>query len=87
LSARLAAESTALHGGAHDRLPDAFVAGAAALQHVRNDALLPAELLPADWPGADLRAQYRTYQRAFAEAAGAWFRALDGVGAASSVRP
>ena len=34
-----------------DGIP-AFLAGAAALRHVRADPLLPAELLPADWPGA-----------------------------------
>ena len=54
---------------------DAFVAGAAALRHIGTDPLLPAELLPADWPGAELRAEYAAYQRAFDAAARDWFRA------------
>ena len=28
------------------------------LRHLQADPLLPAELLPADWPGARLRATY-----------------------------
>jgi phenylacetic acid degradation operon negative regulatory protein len=78
LSDGLAAVTAALRGGEHDRLADAFVAGAATLQHVRNDPLLPREVLPGRWPGTELRDTYRTYQRAFTAAAGAWFREVDG---------
>ncbi len=85
LARRLGNEVDALRAGSHERLPEAFVAGAAALQHVRNDPLLPEALLPADWPGDELRAQYRTYQRAFADAAAAWFRSTGSVATASSV--
>jgi phenylacetic acid degradation operon negative regulatory protein len=53
---------------------DAFVAGAAALRHVGADPLLPSDLLPPDWPGATLRAEYARYQRAFDATARAWFR-------------
>ena len=84
LRSRLANVTSALRGGAHDRLADGFVVGAAALQHVRNDPLLPARLLPARWPGASLRDAYREYQAAFAAAAGEWFRA--GAGAAAPAR-
>jgi phenylacetic acid degradation operon negative regulatory protein len=61
------------HDGA-GALADAFVLGAATLQHVRNDPLLPSALLPARWPGDDLRAAYREYQQGFAAATAAWFR-------------
>jgi phenylacetic acid degradation operon negative regulatory protein len=53
--------------------PHGFVAGAAALRHVRADPLLPAELLPPDWPGDALRAAYRKYRDAFGDAATEWF--------------
>ncbi len=56
-------------------LAPAFLAGAAALRHVRADPLLPDELLPAPWPGDELRAAYVAYQREFAAVARAWFRA------------
>jgi phenylacetic acid degradation operon negative regulatory protein len=55
-------------------LADAFVAGAAALTHVRNDPLLPAELGPSEAAGDDLRAAYRAYERRFSAALRAWFR-------------
>jgi len=55
-------------------IPDAFVAGAAALQHLRRDPLLPAALLPSGWPGDALRTAYRAYQPAFAEAVASFFR-------------
>lgn len=35
---------------------------AAVVRHLTDDPLLPAALLPADWPGADLRAAYAAYQ-------------------------
>lgn len=60
------------------RLPDptvlaeAFVVGAASAQHLRRDPLLPGELLPADWPGDDLRAAYASYLVAFGRAVAAW---------------
>jgi DNA-binding transcriptional regulator PaaX len=54
--------------------PDGFVVGAATLRHVRADPLLPAELLPPDWPGDALRAAYGTYRERFGDAATEWFR-------------
>lgn len=38
-----------------------FTAAAATLRHLRTDPLLPAELLPAGWPGDTLRARYAGY--------------------------
>lgn len=79
LSDRLETVTAALAAGEHDRLADAFVTGAATLQHIRNDPLLPRELLPGGWPGTAVRDKYRTYQRAFSSAAGAWFRSTGNV--------
>jgi phenylacetic acid degradation operon negative regulatory protein len=74
LSDLLATVTVALRAGEQDRLADAFVAGAATLQHVRNDPLLPREVLPGGWPGSQLRDAYRKYQGAFSNAATEWFR-------------
>ncbi|CCK32190.1 hypothetical protein BN159_7811 [Streptomyces davaonensis JCM 4913] len=41
---------------------DRFTAFAAAVRHLLADPVLPPELLPADWPGARLRAAYTGYQ-------------------------
>jgi phenylacetic acid degradation operon negative regulatory protein len=57
-----------------DALADGFIVGAATLQHIRNDALLPAELLPRSWPGDELRDAYRQFQSEFAAATARWFR-------------
>jgi phenylacetic acid degradation operon negative regulatory protein len=46
-----------------DRPADRFTAFAAAVRHLLADPVLPPELLPADWPGAELRAAYADYQR------------------------
>jgi phenylacetic acid degradation operon negative regulatory protein len=77
LSDHLATLTVALGDGSHDRLAESFVAGAATLQHVRNDPLLPRDVLPGGWPGNEVRDAYRKYQRAFAAAAQAWFRDVD----------
>jgi phenylacetic acid degradation operon negative regulatory protein len=66
LRERLDAATRALRSDAEDALPSGFVIGAAALQHARRDPLLPSELLPAAWPGGDLRASYVRFQQAFA---------------------
>lgn len=46
-----------------DRPADRFTVFAAVVRHLLADPVLPAELLPADWPGADLRAAYADYRR------------------------
>jgi phenylacetic acid degradation operon negative regulatory protein len=78
LSRRTVAATERLQRDGADHLAAAFLLGAATLQHVRNDPLLPAALLPARWPGDDLRAAYRAYQAAFADATVAWFRGHPG---------
>jgi phenylacetic acid degradation operon negative regulatory protein len=65
--------TAALAGGDLARLPEAFSLGAATLQHVHRDPLLPPALTGIEWPGAALRTAYVDYQAAFADAAGAWF--------------
>jgi phenylacetic acid degradation operon negative regulatory protein len=63
-----------------DRLAEAFTVGAAAAQFLRRDPVLPADLLPAEWPGDDLRRAYASYRRAFGPAVGDW---LSGSGSGS----
>ncbi|MFC4502803.1 MULTISPECIES: PaaX family transcriptional regulator C-terminal domain-containing protein [Streptomyces] len=49
-----------------DRSPrpaDRFTALAAVVRHLLADPVLPAGLLPPDWPGEALRAAYREHQR------------------------
>jgi phenylacetic acid degradation operon negative regulatory protein len=39
-------------------IPGRFTAAAGIVRHLLTDPVLPAELLPADWPGAALRSAY-----------------------------
>src|SRR5574337_704769 len=40
---------------------DRFVVAAAIVRHLLTDPMLPAELLPQDWPGAQLRTAYADF--------------------------
>lgn len=51
-----------------ESLPGAFLTAAAVVRHIRDDPLLPAPLLPPDWPGERLRAAYDDYEAAFQQA-------------------
>jgi phenylacetic acid degradation operon negative regulatory protein len=51
------------HAARADLPADRFTAFAAAVRHLLADPVLPPELLPADWPGTELRAAYADYQR------------------------
>ncbi|MGW0629208.1 PaaX family transcriptional regulator C-terminal domain-containing protein [Streptomyces sp. NPDC002758] len=51
------------HVAGADRPADRLTAFAAVVRHLLTDPVLPAELLPADWPGTHLRAAYADYQR------------------------
>jgi phenylacetic acid degradation operon negative regulatory protein len=42
-------------------IPGRFVVAAAVVRHLLTDPMLPAELLPADWPGARLRVAYHDF--------------------------
>jgi phenylacetic acid degradation operon negative regulatory protein len=46
---------------AADDVPGRFVVAAATVRHLLTDPMLPTELLPADWPGAQLRAAYSEF--------------------------
>lgn len=54
-------------------LAEGFVTSAAVLRHLQADPLLPPELLPADWPGDALRAEYDRYDTAYRAALRTWF--------------
>jgi phenylacetic acid degradation operon negative regulatory protein len=73
LLARLAPVTSALEQGDLSRLGPAFSLGAATLQQVRRDPLLPPALAGPEWPGAELRSAYSRYQTAFAAALATWF--------------
>jgi len=48
-------------------VPGRFVVAAAMVRHLLTDPMLPAELLPADWPGARLRAAYHDFATELAQ--------------------
>ena len=52
--------------GATD-MPARFVVAAAMVRHLLTDPMLPAELLPPDWPGARLRAAYHDFATELSE--------------------
>jgi len=57
-----------------DDLAPGFTLSAAVLRHLQSDPLLPTELLPADWPGSDLRDSYGAWDRRYREVLRAWGR-------------
>ncbi len=59
-------------------LPEAFVLSAAVLRHLQSDPLLPASMLPPDWPGPALRAGHREWRHAFDRTWAVWARGPDG---------
>jgi phenylacetic acid degradation operon negative regulatory protein len=48
-------------------VPARFVVAAGIVRHLLTDPVLPAELLPADWPGARLRLAYNDFAAEFIE--------------------
>jgi phenylacetic acid degradation operon negative regulatory protein len=48
-------------------VPGRFVVAAAMVRHLLTDPMLPAELLPAAWPGAALRAAYHDFATELSE--------------------
>ncbi|CNH91520.1 phenylacetic acid degradation operon negative regulatory protein [Mycobacterium tuberculosis] len=44
-------------------VPGRFIVAAAMVRHLLIDPMLPAELLPAEWPGAALRAAYHDFAK------------------------
>lgn len=64
-----------LDKGDEAALAEGFVVSAAVLRHLGTDPLLPTELLPADWPGVPLRADYDRYDASYRRGLAAWVRA------------
>ena len=56
-------------------LAPGFELSAAVLRHLQADPLLPAELLPSDWPGASLRAVYDEWDARYRATLYEWSRA------------
>ena len=75
LWARMDAIVAALEEGDTEALAPGFVLSASVLRLTQADPLLPAELLPAGWPGAALRTEYDRYDAAYQSLLRAWFRA------------
>lgn len=73
LRARMAALQDRLDGGDATALGPGFVLSADVLRHFQHDPLLPAALLPADWPGDHLRHEYDRYDRAYRAVLQRWF--------------
>jgi len=71
---RLTATRPALERGDVTVLAPGFMLSAAVLRHVAADPLLPEQLLPAAWPGAELRAAYDTWDRSYRSVLAAWHR-------------
>jgi phenylacetic acid degradation operon negative regulatory protein len=63
-----------LRDGERASLRDGFLLSAAVLRHLLADPLLPAALLPSDWPGMLLRSRYEDFDAAFQAAWRGWFR-------------
>ena len=75
LRAAMRREQPRLDRGDVDALAPGFVTSAAVLRHLQADPLLPAELLPARWPGTALRDEYDRYDAAYRRVLRDWFRA------------
>jgi phenylacetic acid degradation operon negative regulatory protein len=58
-----------------EALAPGFELSAAVLRHLQADPLLPAELLPADWPGAPLRSTYDRWDARYRTTLRDWSRA------------
>ena len=63
-----------LDAGDTAALAPGFVLSAAVLRHFNADPLLPPELVPPEWPGAELRRDYDRFDAAYRRVLRAWFR-------------
>ena len=66
--------------GADDpaQLAPGFVLSASVLRHLQTDPLLPPELLPASWPGPELRHVYRQWDDRYRQVLVEWGRSAAG---------
>lgn len=67
----------ALDVGDTAALAPAFIVDAAVIRHLTTDPLLPAELLPDDWPGTAFRRAFRAFDDGVTETWRRWYRAFD----------
>jgi phenylacetic acid degradation operon negative regulatory protein len=74
-SRALLGELDALRPDGPQALGPGFELSAAVLRHLQADPLLPAELLPAEWPGASLRAAYDEWDARYRTTLRDWSRA------------
>lgn len=72
LVAELAPLQARLDGEDATALADSFVLAAAVVRHLQADPLLPAELLPAAWPGDELRRHQQRFDGSFRAVLRAW---------------
>jgi phenylacetic acid degradation operon negative regulatory protein len=72
---QLLEEMAALTPDRAEALAPGFELSAAVLRHLQADPLLPGELLPADWPGACLRADYDRWDVRYRTTLRDWSRA------------
>lgn len=70
-----ACHAALLHDGP-SALADGFLVSAAVLRHLQADPLLPAPLLPEDWPGTALRQAHQAYDVDFKITLTRWQRTL-----------
>ena len=74
LQREMAATVGDLDAGDTAALAPGFVLSATVLRHFNADPLLPPELEPPRWPGADLRRDYDRFDAAYRRVLRAWFR-------------
>ncbi len=67
--------STRWHPSGAEALAPGFELSAAVLRHLQGDPLLPADLVPVEWPGAALRADYDDWDTRYRATLGEWSRA------------
>lgn len=72
LREELAELAPPLEAGDTDALAPGFVVSAAVLRHLQADPLLPAALLPPNWPGERLRTEYDRWDGAYRRVLVAW---------------
>jgi phenylacetic acid degradation operon negative regulatory protein len=75
LGQEIAALTPRLQAGDQDALAPGFVTSADVLRHLQHDPLLPAELLPEEWPGDVLRREYDRYDAAYRALLRTWLLA------------
>jgi phenylacetic acid degradation operon negative regulatory protein len=71
----LSKDLDALRPDRPETLAPGFELSAAVLRHLQADPLLPAELLPAGWPGGKLRAAYDEWDARYRTTLREWSRA------------